>query len=191
MKRRRGRPTGSIKSLLSDPGRFEIAAWLAFTEMGWGPYPAAYLTTFWIASDRPITTESVDDILLKSETTHRTTVAGHADRTRRKAPQALARATAIERAWLTYSAGLLAALVKYGAKGDVDGQLAALDMLGAAGWTSTLLHVVGRFDQVLRSNLSPADGSLTRTAVRLLRRQRAQGEPLSELFTDRTSRVPD
>jgi hypothetical protein len=69
------------------------------------------MVTFLIASDRPITTESLDGVLLKSTTEHRVTAVGHADRIRRKAPEAIARANDRELAWLTSSAALLVAIV--------------------------------------------------------------------------------
>jgi hypothetical protein len=71
---------------LRNPHRFESATWLAFTELGMGPYPAAYLTTFLITSTAPITIESIDDVLLKSATILPGRVIGRADRLRRNAP---------------------------------------------------------------------------------------------------------
>ena len=99
---KRGRPHGHVR-LLDDLGRFEVAAWFAFTELGMTPYSAAYLVTFLLASDKPITTESVEGVLLKSTTIHATTIIGHADRIRRKAPQMIKRADEAERAWLAQS----------------------------------------------------------------------------------------
>ena len=56
------RPRGTTIKLLNDPGRFEVAAWHAFTAgLGMKPYVAAYLVTF-LASDREITTESLNGV---------------------------------------------------------------------------------------------------------------------------------
>src|ERR1700683_5256197 len=101
---KRGRKKGSIVPLLSDDGRFEVATWFAFREMGFDPYPAAYLTIFLITSDQPITTTDVDSVLLNSTTSHRSSVRNHADRIRRKAPEVIARAGKCELGWLAQSA---------------------------------------------------------------------------------------
>jgi hypothetical protein len=88
---RRGRPKGHVR-LLDNPQRFESAAWLAFTELGMGPHPGAYLTTFLITSSAPITTESIDDMLLTSATMLPWRVIGRADRLRRNVPLVIERA---------------------------------------------------------------------------------------------------
>lgn len=165
---KRGRPHGSIVRLLKDSGRFEVAAWFAFTELGLAVYPAARLTTFLIASDRPITTESIDGVLLKSTTTHRTTVTGHADRVRRKAPDAIARADDRERAWLVSSSALIIAVVEFLASGNEGGLKLAIEQLREAGWTETLDRVAKRIDASLRSNFPPAESPLRGAAARLL-----------------------
>ena len=168
--RGRGRPPGHVR-LLDDPGRFEVAAWLALTEAGLPPYWAAYLVTFLLTSGRPITAESIDGVLLKLSTTHATTtIAGHADRIRRKAPQAIERADERELAWLTHSAGLLFALLKWTAKGHLAGFMVTVEALRQAGWTDVLARVGGRVDAALRSNFPPAEGPLSRAAARLLRK---------------------
>jgi hypothetical protein len=146
--------------------------WLALRKMGKGPYPAAYLTTFLITASAPITTESVDDALLKSTTMLPGRVIGRADRLRRNAALAIERADKDELAWLTQSAGLLVALVKFAAAGNAVGMAASLDLLKEAGWSDTLLRVGGRIGASLRSNFPPAEGPLSRTAARLL--QKAQ-----------------
>jgi hypothetical protein len=155
--------------LLDNPQRFESAAWLAFTELGMGPYPAAYLTTFLITSSAPITTESIDDVLLTSATMLPWRVIGRADRLRRNVPLVIERADEQELAWLTHSSGLLVALIKFTADGNTDGMVVTLDLLKEAGWSETLLRVSGRIGASLRSNFPPAEGPLSRTAARLLR----------------------
>jgi hypothetical protein len=169
---KRGRPQGRVK-LLDDPGRFEVAAWHACTTgLGLKPYQAAYLVTF-LAADRPITTESLDGVLLKSSslTPKGCPVIGHADRIRRKAPEAIARADERELAWLSHSAGLIVGLVKFGAAGNADGLAATLDLLRQAGWGDTLLRITARLGASLKSNFPPAEGPLSRAAARLLSRQ--------------------
>jgi hypothetical protein len=161
---------------LDDPGRFEIAAWLALTEIGMTPYQAANLVTFLLASDRPITTESIDGILLKSSTSHRTTVKGHADRVRRKSPEAIARADKHELAWLTHSSGLILALLKFTAEDNAEGTAATLDLLRDAGWTDTLLRIARRVAASLQGNFPPAEGPLSRAAARLLRETQQRAE---------------
>ena len=170
---RRGRPSGSLVRLLDDPGRFEVAAWHAFTELGFGPYPAAYLATFFIASDKPITTEIIDGVLLKSSTElPMASVRGHANRLRHKAPEAVRRASEHELKWLTTSAGLLVALVQNIAASNASGIRITLELLRQAGWGETLDRVGRRLEATLRSNFPPADGELSRSAARLLRRLR-------------------
>ncbi len=169
-----GRPKGSAIRLLDDPGRFEVAVWLALTERGMKPYQAAYLVTFLLASDRPITIESVEGALLKLSTIHRTTVIGHADRVRRKAPEAIKRADEDERAWLARSAGLVLPLIGFLAVCDTAGVAATLDMLAEQGWTETLLAISSRMDASLKSNFPPAEGPLSRAAVRILREMQQQ-----------------
>jgi len=167
---KRGRRKGSIIRLRDDPGRFEVAVWFALTAiLEMKPYPAAKLVTFLVASDRPITTESIDGILFKSSTAHRTTVAGHADRVRRKTPEIIARANDEECAWLTSSAKLLAALVKYAAENDTGGFSLAIDMLRRDGWADTLDRILNRISASLKSNFPAAESPLNRAATRLLR----------------------
>jgi hypothetical protein len=137
-----------------------------------GPYSAAYLTTFLITSSAPITTESVDDVLLKSTTLLPGRVIGRADRLRRNASLAIARADTHERAWLTHSSGLLVALLQFTAEGNAVGVAATLDLLKEAGWSETLLRVNGRIGSSLRSNFPRAEGPLSQTAARLLRELR-------------------
>lgn len=170
---KRGRPKGSVVPLLGDAGRFEIAAWFAFTELGFGVYPAAFLVAF-LASDRPITTESIDGVLLKSSSLHQrspSAVIGHADRIRRKAPEVIARAADQERAWLTASMTAIIALVTFAALGNAGGMVMALRVLHGAGWTETLDRIGKRMDATLRSNFPPTEGKLRGTARQLLRRQ--------------------
>ena len=152
--------------------------WLAFTQLGKGRYAAAYLTTFLIASSAPITTENVDDVLLKSTTILPGRVVGRANRLRRNAALAIERADKDELAWLTHSAGLLIGLVKFAAAGNADGLAASLDLLKAAGWSETLLRVSGRIGAALRSNFPPAEGPLSRTAGRLLRELQKTERPI-------------
>jgi hypothetical protein len=84
------------------------------------------------------TTESLDAALFQSTTTPAltaATIAGHADRLRRNAELAIDRADDLERAWLTYSAGLLFALIRAIAAGkcrfsDSDTRQAGRNWLG-------------------------------------------------------------
>jgi hypothetical protein len=145
--------------------------------LGKGRYAAAYLTTFLVTSNAPISTESVDAALLKSTTILPGRVVGRADRLRRNASLAIERADKDELAWLTHSAGLLVALVKFAAAGNADGMAASLDLLKEAGWTETLLRVSDRIGASLRSNFPPAEGPLARTAGRLLRELQKSGCP--------------
>jgi hypothetical protein len=167
---KRGRPKGVVR-LMDDPGRFETVAWWAFTTgLRMKPYAAAYLVAF-LASDRLVTTESVGGVLLRSETLSQKggPALGHAGRIPRKAFEAIERADAYERDWVSQSASLILALVKFTAEGNADGAAAALDMLGKAGWGDVILRISGRIAATLRSNFPPAEGPLTRAAERLLR----------------------
>jgi hypothetical protein len=169
---KRGRRKGSIIRLRDDPGRFEVAVWFALTAiLEMKPYPAAKLVTFLVASDRPITTESIDGILFKSSTTHRTTVAGHADRVRRKTPEIIARADDDEWAWLTSSAKMIVALLKYAAEGNIGGFSLTVDILRSDGygWAGTLDRICKRISASLKSNFPAAESPLNRAATRLLR----------------------
>jgi hypothetical protein len=170
---KRGRPKGSVVQLLDDPGRFEVAAWLAFSEL-LGPYAAAYLTMFLVTCDGPITTASIDDVLLKSTTLHRTRVIGHADRIRRKAPEVFSRADDRGRAWASGSAASIIAVVKFAAAGDRVPMVMALEQMRAAGWSEILDRLRSRIDASLRSNFPPAEGPLSRAAARLLQKARCQ-----------------
>ena len=137
------------------------------------PYPAASLATFLLASDRPITTETIDDLLFKTSADFgRTTVVGHADRLLRNARKAIERADDYGMAWLTYSCGLLVGLLKFAADENADGVAAMLDLLRDRGWSEPLHGIVTRIDEAVRSNFAPASGPLSRTAARLLREMR-------------------
>jgi hypothetical protein len=168
-----GRPPGHVR-LMDDPRREETAAWLAFTEAGLRPYEAANWVTFLLASEKPITTESIDGLLLISSTRPHTTPKGHADRVRRKAEEVMERDPAddddnLGHLWLTQSAGLFRVLLKCFFQGDRAGFLIALDMLRFAGWTDTILRVSRRIDASLQSNFPPHQDKLSRTAKRMLR----------------------
>jgi hypothetical protein len=165
------RPRGTTIKLLKDPGRFEVAAWHAFTAgLGMKPYVAAYLVTF-LASDREITTESLNGVLFRSETLAQKggRIIGHADRIRRKAPEAVERADDHELAWLAQSAGLIVGLFKFAAAANTVGLSTTLEALREAGWADTIIRVTTRIDVSLRSNFPPAEGPLTDAAARLLR----------------------
>jgi hypothetical protein len=173
-----GRPPGHVR-LMDDPGRFEVAAWLAFTEAGLRPYEAANWVTFLLASEKPITTESIDGLLLISSTRLHTTAKGHADRVRRKAEEVMERDSTddddnLGHLWLTQSAGLLRVLLKCFFHGDRAGFLIALDMLRFAGWTDTILRVSRRIDASLRSDFPPHQDKLSRKIERMMRQMRAQ-----------------
>jgi hypothetical protein len=158
--------------LLDDPDRFEIAAWLAFSAgLGLEDYPAARLVIF-LAADAPITTESIDSVLLKSSTVHKTaTVDGRTDRIVRKARESVVRANASERAWLDYSSGLIVAAIRTAAAANTARvALVALDRLRAAGWGDILDRIGARIEDSSRSNFLAADNELSRSAARMLRR---------------------
>jgi len=174
-KRARGRPTGHVR-LLDDPGRFEVALWLAFTEAGMDPYPAAYLVTFLIASDAPIITESVGAVLVQSSAGHTGPVAGHANRVCRKAREAIKRADESERLWLAQSTTLIRALIKFVPAGDSLGVMDTLDRLKPLGWSETILRIAGRIGASLRSNnFPPVEGGLSRAVARKIRSLDASG----------------
>jgi hypothetical protein len=169
-----GRPPGHVR-LMDDLGRFEVAAWLAFTELGMAPYEAANTVTF-LASEKPITTESIEGLRLISSTRPHTTPKGHADRVRRKAEEVMKRADDDERGWLEQSAGLIAALVK--AIPQLPESRPAveciLDLLRNDGWADVILRVVGRIDASLQSNFPPHQDKLSRKAERMMSQLRAQ-----------------
>jgi hypothetical protein len=172
-----GRPRGHVR-LMDDPGRFEVAAWLAFTEAGLGPYEAAYAVTFLLTSDKPITTESIEGLRLISSTGLgiMVTPKGHSDRVRRKSEEVIKRADDDERGWLQQSAGLIAALVKAipqlpESRPRVE---LILELLRNNGWADVILRVSRRIDASLQFNFPPHQDKLSRTAERMLRQLRAQ-----------------
>jgi hypothetical protein len=140
------------------------------------PYQAAYLVTFLLTSEEPITTESIEGVLLASSTMTRwTTVKGHADRVRRKAPEAMKRSDEQDRAWLDQSMSLIVLLLRFTADSNVDRFNAALFMLRANGWADTLDRIARRLSASLHGNFPPKQGSLSRAAARLLATK--QGRP--------------
>ena len=173
LRRAQARDPGRPKvRLLDDPDRFEIAAWLAFSVgPGLEDYPAARLVIF-LAADAPITTESIDGVLLKSSTVHKTaTVDGRTDRIVRKARESVVRANASERAWLDYSSGLIVAAIRSAAAANTAPvALIAFDLLRAGGWGDMLDRIGTRIEAPLGSNFPAADSELSRSAARLLRR---------------------
>lgn len=171
-----GRPPGHVR-LMDDPRREETAAWLAFSKSGLGPYGAANLVTFLLASNEAITTESIEGLLLQSSAGLgiMVTPKGHADRVRRRAEEVMKRADDDERAWLERSAALIAALVKFVPRLP-EAQLGVeltLDLLKIEGWGDTILRVVGRIDASLQSNFPPHEGKLSRVAKRMLRQMKS------------------
>jgi hypothetical protein len=166
------RPDGSIVHLADDPRRFEVAVWFTAIRLGFEPYPAGYLAAFLIASDQPITTESIDDALLKSQTvTHSTDVEKYAEKMwDRKIPQIIARADERNMAWLTHASGLLFILLKHLAEGDEGGMRFTLELLRHQGWGETLDRIAKRIDASLRSNFPPPNDPLSPAARRLLKK---------------------
>jgi hypothetical protein len=168
-----GRHKGAIVRLMNDPGRFEIAACLAFARFGLHPYPAARLAIFLLAMEGPVTTESIGDALLMSWSEGRwADVASGEDGLRRKSALAQERANATERLWLEASVGGIVALVHAILKGDAATIALTCDLLRAAGWSEPLNRVGERFDAVTKSNFPPAhpDHQLSRAARGVLRR---------------------
>lgn len=176
---KRGRPEGSIIGLLDDPGRFAVAIWFVCTEyLGLAPYHAADLTIFLITSHEPITTESIEGVLLKSSTgpPPMVTIKGHSDWIRRKGSEAIKRARENERewAWLTMSSSLIVALLRHLAEGDAGGLHITCEMLRCAGWGETLDRVGKRAEASLRNtNFSPSEEwKPKRAAAKLLAKAR-------------------
>ena len=174
---KRGRPKDSIVPLLEDGKRFAVAAWFFCTEyLKLGPYDAADLTVFLITSHAPITTESIEGVLLKSSTDCPPTATreAQADWIVRKSRKAIERANDCEWAWLTISAGLMRIMVQRLAEGDAGGFHLACGMLRNAGWDEELNRVVKRIEASLLSNFPPAtDWKPRRAAARLLQRLKA------------------
>jgi hypothetical protein len=168
---RRGRPEGSIIPLLSDPRRFEVATWFAAIRYGLVPYQAGYLTALLIASNKPITTESIDDVLLISSTKHSSKAVEYADRLQhRKVRQVIARANEREMTWLRMSSDYILVMLQCAAQSNWSGVAFTLELLRQAGWGDTLDRIGRRFEASLRgTNFPPAGGKLSRTAARLLR----------------------
>jgi hypothetical protein len=166
-----GRPPGHVRPM-DDPGRFGVAAWLAFSSLGLGPYQAAGAVAF--LESGASTTESLPGPwLISTARPAYVTPKGRVDRIRRKAEEMMGRADDDERAWLEQSAGLISALVGFipklpGSHASVE---AALEMLKGLGWADTVLSVSRNIAESLRANnYPPHHGELSRTARRLLRR---------------------
>ena len=130
--RRGGRPTGSYKSLLTDPQRFSIATWLTLEPI-YGPHVAARAAAVWIEERTPITLEFVKGLLRMISANYKEPTSAKASKSRGprrlrqparnldgyasqladKARLMTARATEHEFAWLTQSSGALFALMKF------------------------------------------------------------------------------
>jgi hypothetical protein len=124
--RRGGRPTGSYKSLLTDPQRFSIATWLTLAPI-YGPHVAARAAAVWIEERTPITLEIVKGLLRMISANYKEPTSAKASKSRRprrlrqparnldgyasqladKARLMTARSTEHEFAWLTQSSGAL------------------------------------------------------------------------------------
>jgi hypothetical protein len=172
---KRGRPKGSVIALLDDPGRFKISIWCAFSRLGLTDHAAAYIAAF-LVSDRPISTNSIEDVLLIS--TVATTrypdddARKYANDFVRKARKALTRADGRDRAWLVASASAIVAVVQFAAAGNWPAVSLALSQLRSADWTETLDNIGRRVEASLASNFpphDPAENPLSRPARRLLR----------------------
>jgi hypothetical protein len=103
-RRPRGRPRGTTIPLARRSWPVRSRGVAGVQRRPWPqPYAAAYIVTAVLTSHRPITIESVDCDVIQATTRHHCTVLGHADRLRRKAETASARADEREWYWLISS----------------------------------------------------------------------------------------
>jgi hypothetical protein len=166
---RRGRPTGSYKSLFKDAQRFSIAAWLA-SEPRYGPHVAARMATILIEERTPITIQDVEGLLLVIGADYKATASakaptsndldGRASQLADKARLMIARATPRELAWLTQSSGALGALSTFFVDENLTGVDRTIELLLRAGWHEILDRIVGRLDPALRASFPPYEGDL-------------------------------
>ena len=168
LRRRRGRPVGSVVPIERDPQRFEIACWWAFSEMGFGPYDSARRALL-VTRGGPISIEDIEGVLhMATAQIPLPTPLDPLD------PDAgLRRLTAkAKRAklsvWLASSAGMLQALMVYIGQGNMTGITITFDALLKLGWGETLMGLVERIEAALGSNLPPADLDRLSPAVRRL-----------------------
>jgi hypothetical protein len=191
--RRGGRPTGSYKSLLTDPQRFSIATWLTLAPI-YGPHVAARAATVWIEERTPITLEFVKGLLRMISANYKEPTSAKASKSRGprrlrqparnldgyasqladKARLMTARATEHEFAWLTQSSGALFALMKFIMEGNTVGADQAIKLLRQAGWGEIIDRIGGRLAPDVRANFPPFEGPLTAQAPRLLAALRAR-----------------
>jgi hypothetical protein len=177
MKRRRGRPHGSIKQIERDPQRFEIACWWAFTEMGLGKFDAARRALL-ATRGGPISLEDVEGMLIKASATIPLPSFDPDDPDRGlRQLSAKAQRTKPSR-WLIQSAGLVQGLVTFIARGNTAGICVAYDALIRLGWGPTIMGLADRLETALKSNLPPAEIEKLSPAVRrLLANLRQKNEP--------------
>ena len=166
---RRGRPTGSYKSLFKDAQRFSIAAWLA-SEPRYGPHVAARMATILIEERTPITIQDVEGLLLVIGADYKATASakaptssdldGRASQLADKARLMIARATPRELAWLIQSSAALGALSTFFVDENLTGVDRTIELLLRAGWHEILDRIVGRLDPALRARFPPYEGDL-------------------------------
>ena len=176
---RRGRRTGSYKSLFKDPQRFSIAGWLAFDPIV-GPLAAAEMAITWIEERTPITIQNVEGVLvmISADYTPPATMElkGHADDLVKKARLVTSRATESELAWLAQSSGALTSLITNLIRGNVMGFELAAKVLRQAGWGEILDRFGARIAPSLRARFPAYEGPLTPAARELLAAWRAKTE---------------
>jgi hypothetical protein len=167
----RGRPAGSYKSLLKDPQRFAIAAWLTL-EPVCGPHVAARAATVWLAEKTPITIQDIEGLLVMIGADYAapgtSDLADHARELAAKARLVINRATPLEFEWVIVSSGALLALMKFVLEGNLVGIDRTLELLQQGGWREVLDHTNRRLVPALRAHFPPYEGSLSGSARRLL-----------------------
>jgi len=166
------RPKGSHVPLARDPQRHTYATWLAFSELGLGPYLAGKLAIVLIEEETPIRAEDVDGLLVVVsaawEGPKDEKLDDYVHDTVRKARLVVGRATDPERAWLARSAGAIKGIVNSIAASDIHGAHLALAVLDGNDWRGVVEQVRKRIDGALLGNMPPYQWPLKAAARRLL-----------------------
>ena len=147
-----GRPSGTFRSLLKDPQRHSVAAWLLFEPM-FGPHAAARLAIAAIDEDSPIEFSTLDGVLMAASFTYKpprgAPAADFNEQARSLATKArlvASRATETELTWLAASSGRPGSLIGFTAAGNWVGLEQSQKLLKQAGWGDVLKRIARRLD---------------------------------------------
>lgn len=175
---RAGRPKGSTVSLLKREIRFDVAIFIALSDIvGFNKYAAA-CQAIMLSSPAPIIATNVENVLVRLSIRHRSAVFKRARYILEQAEASHETTNIEEREWIINSVPAVALLMRYVAMGNVMGQMEILKYLGRvdAGWVKLFERLSERLSRALLSNFPPDEMTPPRRVRALIEKLREKNK---------------